>query len=197
MSRLIFAALLPLAATPALAGNTEPAPIEPVPAPVVVEQAPLYEWSGPYIGGQASYADIETDGGAELDDNGALYGLRAGYDLQRGSQVFGGVLQYDFGEIELEDSDIELEEVLRLGGRYGITTGPSLYYGTLGYARAGTNTAGDTDGVYAGIGYERFLTESVTIGAEALYHDFGDLDDVDDDTDVTATTVGLNLNYRF
>ncbi|CTQ51044.1 outer membrane protein [Jannaschia donghaensis] len=196
MKRLALLAMIPFAATPVFAGNIEPPVAEPAPAPVFVEPTPAYEWSGAYIGAQGSYADISTDGDVELDDDGGLYGLRAGYDFQRGSQVFGGLVQYDFGEIELEDSDIEVENVLRIGARYGITTGAALYYGLAGYAQADTNSIGDTDGYFAGLGYERFITENVTFGAEAMYHDFDDFDDADG-TDATATTVGLNLNYRF
>ncbi|SDZ28808.1 outer membrane immunogenic protein [Jannaschia faecimaris] len=196
MRHILLAALIPFAAAPAFAGNLAPAAPEAAPTPVFVETAPMYEWSGAYIGGQISYADISTDGAANLDDDGGLYGLRAGYDLQRGNQVFGGVLQYDIGSIDLEASGIELEDVLRVGGRYGITTGPALYYGTAGYARASTNIVGSTDGYFAGVGYERFVTDNVTFGAELLYHDFGDLDNAPG-VDATATTVGLNLNYRF
>lgn len=197
MNRFILS-LLPLAiAAPALAGNIEPVVIETAPAAVVV-QTPVYNWSGAYIGAQANYVDVETDGDAELDDDGGLYGLRAGYDLQRGSQVFGALLQYDIGSVDLEDTGIELEDVLRVGGRYGFTSGPALYYGMLGYANAGTDDIGDADGAFVGIGYERFVAERVTLGAEVIYHDFNDFDDAGDlDIDATATTLGVNLNFRF
>lgn len=195
MKRLILLAMIPFA-SPAVAGNVEAPVAPPAPVPVFVEPSPVYEWSGAYIGAQGSYADVSTDGGLNLDDDGGLYGLRAGYDLQNGSQVYGGFIQYDYGSIELENSGIELEDVLRVGGRYGITTGAALYYGTAGYTQASTNVAGDTDGFFAGAGYERFVTDDVTLGAEALYHDFGDLDAAPG-TDVKATTLGLNLNYRF
>jgi len=197
MNRYILAALIPFTAAPAFAGNIQPVVNEPAPAPVFVQPAPAYSWSGAYIGAQASYADISTDGAANLDGDGGLYGLRAGYDLQSGNNVFGALLQYDYGSIDLDGgSGIEVEDVLRVGGRYGYAFGPSLVYGTAGYASADTNIAGTADGYFAGLGYERFIAQNVTFGAEALYHDLGELDGAAG-VDVEATTVGLNLNYRF
>lgn len=189
--------LFPLAiAAPALAGNIDPVVVEA--APTVIVQQPVYSWSGAYIGAQVNYIDVSTGGDADLDDDGGLFGLRAGYDVQRGSQVFGALIQYDGGSIEVENTGVELENVLRVGGRYGFTTGPALYYGMLGYANADTDDIGDADGAFIGVGYERFVTERVTLGAEAIYHDFGDFDDAGGaNIDGEATTVGLNLNFRF
>lgn len=196
MKHLTCAALIPLMGTAAFAGNLDPVPVETPPAPVIVQQTPVYNWSGAYIGAQGSYADVDTSGAADFDGDGGLYGLRAGYDLQRGSQVFGGVLHYDLGSIGLEETGIEIEDILRVGGRYGITTGAALYYGTAGFARAETNTVGSADGLFAGIGYERFVTDNVTLGAEVLYHDLDAFDGAPG-VDAEATTVGLTVNYRF
>ncbi|MCK0167035.1 porin family protein [Jannaschia sp. S6380] len=196
MTRTVLTLAALTLATPALAGNIAPAPLEP--APVFVEPAaPLYNWGGGYIGGQVSYADIDTSGDVDTDGDGALYGLRAGYDYDFGRAILGGLVQYDFGEIELDDTDVEVEDVLRLGVRGGFHSGANLFYATGGYAEADTNDLGKAEGYFAGLGYERFVTENVTIGAEALYHEFDDFDDTDADIDADATTVGLNINYRF
>lgn len=194
MNRLILAALLPFAAAPAFAGNI--APVLQEPAPIAPAPAPVYEWSGAYIGAQVNYADIQTDGALGVDGSGALAGLRAGYDLDLGSTVVGGLIQYDGGSIDLDPSGIEVENVLRVGGRIGYDFGRTLVYGTGGYTSASTNVAGDADGYFLGIGTEMFVTERVTVGLETIYHDFGDLDGAPT-VDAEAATVGLNLNFRF
>lgn len=186
---------------PALAGNPAPVPVDPVPAPVfdAAPAAPIYDWSGFFVGAQIGYGDLEADtGAATLDDDGALYGLRAGYDYDFGPALVGGVLQYDASNLELDDGadGIELDSVLRLGARVGFDSGRNLYYLTGGYANADTDAIGDSDGYFAGVGYEVFLTDRVTLGAEALYHEFDDFDDAPT-VDADATTVGLNVNYRF
>ena len=199
MQRYLLA-LLPVAfAAPAFAGNIEPAPLEPAPvftAPTV--SSPVYDWTGFYIGAQANYADVETGGDLETDGDGGLLGVRAGYDFDFGPAVAGGFVQYDNGGIELDDTDVELENVLRVGARVGYDFGPNLVYGSAGYANADTDDAGSADGYFVGLGYERFLTQSVSLGAEAIYHDFNDFDGIDGaNVDAEATTVGLNINYRF
>lgn len=209
---------LPLAfVAPAFAGNIAPVYSEPAPiAPVTV--APTYTWGGGYVGVQAGYGDIRPGGTADLDDDddddgdsddtdnvsfgddldgdGGLFGLRAGYDMMFGRTLVGGFAQYDKASIDLGD-DVELDSILRLGLRAGLTSGRNMYYATGGYAQADTDDIGTADGYFAGLGYEVFLTQKVTLGAEALYHDFDEFDGGDDDIDAKATTVGLNLNYRF
>lgn len=196
MTRLLTAAaLLPVMALPAFAGNIEPAPA-PTPPAVAAPPAPVYDWTGFYVGLQGNYVDVETDGAAELDGDGGLIGFRAGYDYDLGRTVVGGFLHYDTGSVDLDDSDIELEDVLRIGARIGYDGGRNLYYLAGGYAEAGTDDVGDADGYFLGAGYEVFLTDSITLGAEALYHDFDDFDGIDD-VDGDATTIGLNVNFRF
>lgn len=193
MNRFIFASLLPLVATPALAGNIAPVLQEPAP---VVAVAPVYEWSGPYVGAQLSYGRVVTDGIASVDGDGALFGLRAGYDLDLGSTVIGALVQYDTTNIELGATGAEIDNILRVGGRYGFDLGRTLVYGSLGYATADTNIVGETDGYFVGFGTEIFATESMTVGVETMYHDFGDFDGAPA-VDAEAVTLGVNLNYRF
>ena len=190
-----LAALTTLAAAPAVAGNLAPAPIDPplAPAPVFVE--PAYDWTGAYVGGQLSYADVSTSGAASLSGDGATYGLRAGYDYDFGSFVAGALVQYDRADINLGGA-ATLDSVLRVGARAGVDSGRNLYYATGGFARADTDTQGQSDGYFVGLGYEVFLTQAVTAGAEVLYHEFSGFD-ANPALDAKATTVGLSLNYRF
>ena len=193
MNRFVLAAILPFAA-PAFAGNVAPVFDEPTLAPIVVE--PVYDWSGAYVGAQVNYGTIQSDGLASADGDGFLVGLRAGYDLDLGRAVVGGLVQYDTGSIELGATGAEVEDILRVGGRVGYDLGRALFYGAAGYTQADTNVVGNMDGYFLGVGTEMFVTDSVTVGIETLYHDFGDLDGAPG-VDAEAATVGLNLNYRF
>ncbi|MEL6607765.1 MAG: outer membrane beta-barrel protein [Pseudomonadota bacterium] len=198
--RPLIAALAaaPLLSAPAFAGSLDPV-IEDsiVPVPVVPAAPARYDWTGPSVGAQLSYGDVSTEGPA-LSGDDALLGLRAYYDYDFGNYVLGGGLQYDTADIDLEGV-ASVSEVLRLGARAGIASGQNWYYGTVGFARAftddGAAAPGDSDGYFIGAGYEVALTESVTAGAELLYHQF---DDFDIDTlDADVTTLGLSVNYRF
>ncbi|MBV2360026.1 porin family protein [Thalassococcus sp. CAU 1522] len=192
---LAAAALL---AAPAYAGNPiEPAP-EPVPMAPVPVVAPGVDWTGPSIGLQLGYGDVTTDGAADLSGDGALYGLRAYYDYDFGDWILGGGLQYDFADIDL-DGAATLNAVARAGIRGGYDLGRNWIYATGGWARAMTDDdavdPGDSDGYFAGLGYEGFVTDNLTAGVEVLYHEFKDFDI--DDLDAEATTVNVSLNYRF
>ncbi|MGB3409408.1 MAG: outer membrane beta-barrel protein [Jannaschia sp.] len=192
---LITLAVLSISAGPAFAGNLAPAPAEPTLAPAPVFAAPVYDWKGFYGGVQLGYADVETSGAAVLEGDGATLGLRAGYDLDLGQFVVGGLVQYDTADIDLGGA-ATLENVLRVGLRAGVDSGRNLFYGTAGYARADTDLVGQSDGYFAGVGYEVFLTDNVTAGAELLYHDFDGFDGLAG-LEAEATTFGLSVNYRY
>ncbi|MFO6463808.1 outer membrane beta-barrel protein [uncultured Jannaschia sp.] len=193
-TKLILPALalafgVPVAAT---AGNLEPvAPIA-TPVPATVVATPVYDWSGFYIGGAATYADVDTSV-AGIGGDGALAGLRLGFDYDFGSYVLGARLDYDGGSIDLGGGN-EIESITRLGVRAGLDSGRNLYYGILGYADADTNLLGSGDGAFGGLGYEVFVTDAITIGTEVLYHD---LDGFTGGADADATTASLSVNWRF
>lgn len=194
MNRFILAAILPvIAAAPALAGNIAPVFNEPTP---VVAITPTYSWSGAYVGAQLSYGRVQTDGLVGVDGEGALLGVRAGYDFDLGRSVVGALLQYDAGSIDLDPSGVEVENILRVGGRYGLDLGSTLAYASLGYARADTDVVGNTDGVFLGFGTETYVSQNLTLGVETVYHNFGDFDGAAG-VDAEAVTLGVNLNFRF
>lgn len=180
------------------AGTLDPVAIEPAP---IVPTAPFpaqgRDWSGFSVGGQLSYGDVSTDG-PELDGEGLLYGLRAYYDYDFGNFILGGGLQYDAADIDL-DGVAAVDNVLRLGARVGASLGDNWVYGTAGFAQAYTDPdaadPGSSDGYFAGLGYEVAVTDTVTVGAELLYHEF---DSFDIDTlEADVTTLGVSANYRF
>lgn len=89
MSRLLLAIAASLLATPVLAADLAPAPVEPA-APVVAS----YSWTGFYVGAQAGYAwgknwtgdyfkqSHRVEGQRDLDPDGFFGGVHAGYNYQ-------------------------------------------------------------------------------------------------------------------
>lgn len=197
--RTLMIALLAAAPASAFAGGLVLPVEDPVVAPVAVAPAPVgRDWSGGWVGAQIGFGDVSTDGSAELDGDGAIGGLSAGYDFDFGRTVAGVGLDYDVSNIELGEDGPTLDSVFRLGGRLGYELGQDgLLYGRAGYAVADVSDGIDSaDGYFAGVGYEQFVTESVSAGAEVLYHDFTEFDG-DTDLDATATTASLKVNFRF
>ena len=181
---LLAAFALTLAPFAAHAAGPSPLP----PDPVVVSPAPApaprpdYDFTGFSLGAQVGYASA--------DEDGAIGGVRAGYDFPLGQRALAGVTaQYDATGATLDNGQ-DLDSLLRVGARLGLTSNRNWYYATGGFARA---DAGDTaDGYFVGLGYEVFLTDRVTAGAEALYNDFDD-GPVEGD----ATSVEMSVNFRF
>lgn len=197
MSILAASALAMAAVTPAFAaGPVEPQDTAPITIAPVAEPVGT-DWTGFSVGAQISYGDVDTDD-PDLDGDDVLYGFRVYYDYDFGQFVVGAGLQYDFTDIGL-DGVADVEEVFRAGVRGGVDLDRNWLYGTVGYAfadtDAGTVDVGDSDGFFIGAGYEVFVTEAITAGAEVLYHEFSDFDV--DGLDADVTTVGLSLNYRF
>lgn len=192
---LLAAGLSTVIAAPALAGGmTEPvanAPVTITPAPVAASG----NWTGFSVGGQLGYGDVSTSGPA-LSGSDYTYGLRAYYDYDFGDFVVGGGLQYDNTDIDL-GGVTAVDSVTRLGLRAGVDLGQNWVYGTAGFAQARTSSAavGDSDGWFAGLGYEVFVVDNVTLGAEVLYHEFDDFDLSGLEAD--ATTAALSVNFRF
>jgi outer membrane immunogenic protein len=189
---ILAAGLSTLIAAPALAGGVG----EPAPAPVVMAPAPMapsMSWTGGSVGAQLGYGDASASGGLEGD--GALLGLRAYYDYDFGNFIVGGGLQYDGTNIEVGGSDVDA--ITRAGLRAGVDLGESWVYGTGGWASVQTDDAvvGDSDGWFAGVGYERFITTNMTVGAEVLYHEFDEFDAAGFEAD--GTSAAVSVNFRF
>ena len=189
----LAAGLAVLTAAPALAGGTaqpDPAPVTVAPAPA----APAADWTGPSVGAQLGYGDVSTSGPA-LEGDDVLLGLRAYYDYDFGDFVLGGGLQYDATDLDIGGTTT-LESVTRIGGRAGADLGRSMLYGTAGWAQARTTApTGNSDGWFAGAGYEMFVTDAVTVGTEVLYHEFDDFDLPG--LSAEATTAAISVNFRF
>lgn len=202
MKRIAVLALGGLLAAPAFAGGPveiAPEPMVAAPAPVVVAQSA--DWGGFYAGAQLGYGDISSD----VDGDGALGGVHAGYRHDFGRMVLGGELDYDFSNIDLSADDGlggtidgELDSVARIKLMAGADLGRSLLYVTAGKAYADVSLGGtdySDNGNFYGIGMDYAVTDTWTVGGEILKHEFDDFDD--QNIDVDATTVKAKVSYNF
>lgn len=159
-------------------------------SPLLAQSA---DWTGPYLGAQIGFADVNSNAPGVSGD-GAIAGLVGGYDWDLGAWVVGLGADYDFANIGL-GAAADLEEVWRIKFRGGYKIGQGLAYGTAGYANADTDTLGDDDGYFIGAGYEQLLSPNFSLGGELIYHEFDNFNATP--TDIDATTVQVRGTFRF
>lgn len=147
-------------------------------------------FSGPRVEGVIGWDRTQASGG---HDDGVLYGIGAGYDIQRGNTVFG---------LEAELTDAETKECigsatatdpricakagrdLYIGGRAGFVVGNStLLYAKAGYTNGrykgtvddGTavfSDANNLDGIRLGAGAEYAIGPNSYLKAEYRYSNY-------------------------
>lgn len=172
-----------LAAGPAYAADViseePPAPAAPM------EEPPVASWAGPYAGVSLGYgfSGTTTPATGDVDTDGFLGGVFAGYNLQNGAFVYGieGDVGYSGvkGNNAITETKSGFEGSLR--GRLGVAvTNDILLYGTAGGAAERlkvSDPAGDDSnallGWTAGAGVDVKLTEQVFGRVEYRYTDFG------------------------
>ena len=158
-------------------------------------------------------------GGCRKDDNDDVeLSIRAGYDWQfAGNWVVGGVVEYS--ETQLSDGVTafsttpasynftrKLKDTWAVRARGGYAMGDNLFYVTGGYAQGSvkhsfttTNTVnafprsggGSAKGYQLGAGYERKITQNVSLGVEFLRTSLDD-DDFGVRAGNTGTTAATN-----
>ncbi|MFG1299221.1 outer membrane protein [Xanthobacter sp. V3C-3] len=213
MKRIAFCAatLALLAAMPAHAADVARPAAPPVKAPVAVP-APVFSWTGFYIGGSAGYAwgsGQDALGVAGIDPKGWLAGGQAGYNYQFANNVVAGI-EADIagGGISAGapglSSSLDLLGTVR--GRLGYAFGPVLPYVTGGLAWGnnsisipGASQSQTLTGWTAGAGIEYALTEHWTAKTEYLYTDLGSktYDALGLSSGVTSQTAKVGINYKF
>jgi hypothetical protein len=145
------------------------------------------------------------------DNEGNLAALFLGYNLQRGSVVFGAELGVSGGTITFENINPlnKFDGMVDLKARIGYATGKVLVYGSLGYVRTDRSFAGPvsndpiaTTGVSFGLGVDAMVGERLFVGLEALQRnlttdegDVGGFPSLSFDNHVN--TVSLRVGYRF
>ncbi len=225
MKKLLLASVgvsaLALCATAANAADlVRPPP--PEPAPII---APLYSWTGFYVGinggGGFGRSDLDTAFGTTgVDVSGGLVGGTLGYNYQTGPWVFG--IEGDGGWSGIKGStssgictgvtcEVRNDWLATLRGRVGYSFGRFMPYITGGAAfgdikQSVTGFAGSTTdkaGWTLGGGIEAALTGPWTAKIEYLYVDLGDATCSVADCGLTTTAhlqtniVRAGLNYRF
>ncbi|MEM6759650.1 MAG: porin [Pseudomonadota bacterium] len=178
----------------AVAGS--PDPVGSLPEAPVAQAAPPVQslggdWTGPYVGLQLGYIDVDGSGAADGDD--VLFGVHAGYQYDFGTFVLGGEVDYDGTDVDLAGA-ATVDDVSRLKLRAGYDFGPVLGYLTAGVAEVDTSL-GSEGGDFFGIGFAYQITDQYVIGAELLEHSFDNISGTGVDAD--ATTFTLRGSFRF
>ena len=209
MMRTTTALALALSTTAgvALAGNTAPAPVEPVIVAPVVPVAPF--WEGAYVGGQLGYAfsdfNIDSNIISDFNEDNVIGGITAGYLWSLGNGWYlGPEFQYDFTDISVTDAatgaTTSLDAVARLKLIAGYELGNGMLYGSAGFAYADfdnpTNVLDfDSDSYVVGLGYDWRVGDNWTVGAEYMYQTFSGSGSNGGDVDLNS--IYVKAAYRF
>jgi len=167
MSKFIYAALLMGAAA----------------APALAQDGPSAgTFNGAHVEALGGWDRVQGEGS---HDDGVLYGVGAGYDIQRGNAVFGveGEASDSTQKEELGGVTQHAARDLYVGGRAGVVVGGNnLLYAKAGYTNArytvsGTATGvdlahGNLDGVRVGAGIEHQLGSRAFVKTEYRYSNY-------------------------
>ncbi len=106
MKRIVLAAVVAFSAAPALAADLPAPPPPQAPAAYVPVAAPIYNWSGFYVGinggygfGTSAWSPAGFTGTGNFDVNGPLVGGTIGANFQTGQFVFGVEADVDWSDI--------------------------------------------------------------------------------------------------
>lgn len=206
MKKLLLAASAVMAiATPVLAGDLPYRRNDyyaPGPA------APLFNWTGFYVGANAGYNWGSAAGG---DPSGVIGGFTAGYNYQYSPNMVVGV-ETDIAFSNADDTHngrkFESDYIGTLRARLGYSVGNVMFYGTGGaaYGKGELSVGGLTNeqthwGWTLGAGVEAMLTQNVSAKFEYLYVDLGDKNyaTIGGPVNVGYTTNLLRggVNYKF
>jgi outer membrane immunogenic protein len=156
------------------------------PAPAApMEEPPLASWAGPYAGVSLGYgfSGTTTPATGDIDTDGFIGGVFAGYNLQNGLFVYGIEGDVGYSGVKGDDAFTETKSGFEgsLRGRMGVAvTNDILLYGTAGGAAQRlkvSDAAGDDSnallGWTAGAGVDVKFTEQVFGRVEYRYTDFG------------------------
>jgi outer membrane immunogenic protein len=217
-------ALVALGATaPALAADLAARPAY-TKAPVYA--APIYNWTGFYIGGHVGGAFAGSN--SLQGDSRFLGGIQGGADYQFGNNwVIGAEVQYSWmnnsnGGVTFPGGVLVTSNSDQLGsvtGRLGYSFGPTLLYAKGGYAwkdrdnlnasiggvPVAVTTSGNTrDGYTVGAGLEYMFAPSWSAKIEYQYYNFGSSTFLTGPAGVVGArfnddehTVKAGVNYRF
>jgi outer membrane immunogenic protein len=154
--------------------------------------APVYNWTGFYIGAHIGYGWGDANLGFQPD--GFLGGIQAGYNwhLNR-NWVFG--IEGDFSATDMNDTvlglNVHVDYLASIRGRVGYTWDRMMLYGTGGVAFTRVGALGvhaTNEGWVLGAGLEWAFSHRWTAKVEYLFYDI-------DAFETSALKFGVN--YRF
>jgi outer membrane immunogenic protein len=224
MKRILIAGALALAAGgQALAADLPPPPAPPprAPATYVPAPAPIFTWTGIYIGINGGYAFGNGDfssGTSVSSVNGFLVGGTLGGNYQIGSFVIGLEGDGDWTNLDGKNSacggfggcEVRNDWLATVRGRAGWAWDRVLFYGTGGAAFGnvqggsigGPFDSGTQVGWTAGAGVEVAFTPNFTGKIEYLYVDLGNFTCTNfciggGNLNLTENIVRAGINYKF
>jgi len=174
-------------------------------APAAYAVAPVFTWTGFYLGANAGYGWGEADYSGDID--GFLGGIQAGYNYQLSGPFVIGV-EADIQYSNIESSVFTLDYFGTVRARAGFAVDQFLLFGTAGFAygRGSYEVAGLTNdktnmGWTVGAGAEYAIDLNWSVKAEYLYVDLGQetYATVGGPIDVglTSNILRAGVNYRF
>jgi outer membrane immunogenic protein len=213
MTRLLLAGLL--ATTAFSAAHAADLPRRGPAAAPVFASAPIFTWTGFYVGLNAGAGWGEfTKAGNGIDPKaGFVGGLQVGYNQQFGQFVAGLEADYNFADLKGRNAAFTRGELNSFGtirGRLGVAFDRALVYATGGYALGNAEVKlanGIKDdkmhsGYTLGGGLEYAFTPNISMKAEYLWLKFEDKTYFSNTVNagkagLDANVVRAGLNYRF
>jgi outer membrane immunogenic protein len=167
--------------------------------------APVFSWTGFYIGGHGGYGWTTNDG---LDMKGGFGGGQVGYNYQMNNFVWGiegDVAAADISQTFFGLLNIKFDTLASIRGRFGITYGNALLYGTAGggwgHFKAsvdGLSASTWLSGWTAGAGIEYAFMPNWSGKVEYLHYGLGsDSFDGVFNNSLDIDTIKAGINYRF
>jgi len=183
MKKLLLATVaLVVLGAPALAADLRARPYTKAPPPIA---APIYNWTGFYIGAHGGIANGNTTGAANIGGlfnvstdfslSGGIYGGHAGYNHHVGQVVFG--IEGTLSGLELSGDTTcvilfrcsrSLDWLATVRGRVGVAMDRAMVYGLIGIAWADvqTDVRDNVLGIFALDGGETHVGWVAGIGLE-------------------------------
>ena len=151
--------------------------------------APVFNWTGFYIGAHVGYGWGDSGVG---DVDGFLGGLQLGYNWQfNRNWVFGIEVDISGTDINSVVGPSHIDYLGTARARLGYAWDRTMLYGTggLAYARGATAGVHDSDTGYAlGAGLEWAFAPNWSAKVEYMYYDVNALE---------VSTIKFGVNYRF
>ena len=204
-----------------------PHPVYKAPPPPLLTPAPVFTWTGFYIGPHIGYGWSRFEGGGdERTGKGFLGGVQGGFNYQIGQFVLGLEGEYSWADVKYETPlfggtlTLKNDYFATAAARFGYAFDRSLLYAKVGAAWTrdkwdaddgigGTATAtSDRTGWLLGAGYEYAFWDNLSVKIEYNYMKFKEVSptfttagslSVEGSANVKLDTqiVKVGLNYRF